>query len=223
MFKIKKLVYLRNSIFIFALTMMFSSSSVIAKDITESTWEQIEAGKNLRVEQNSTNSATQAEKIKTRIQDLKDKIATRQAEKKLQLSEQLRERIRNRFQLMLNRMNAAVIRFNHVLERITTRFEKLNRQGVSTADLEIQANLIKDNLNEAKSLLTTAETEFNNIVLESDTPKDGFYIIKDTIHQFVEAMKNIHTQLRNLVKEMKVSAGQGNPNQPEPEESSIEP
>lgn len=144
--------------------------------------------------------------IRDRIQNLKDDVATRQAERRAALAEHIQDRVTNRFGLMARRMRAALTRLGNIMDRIESRLEKLSNKGVDTAKLEDQLDEARAALADAEAIITTAEAEFSDIVVESDTPREGFAIIKDAMKQFVDQLKQIHTMLKDIVSEMRVSA-----------------
>lgn len=115
-----------------------------------------------------------------------------------------RERIRNFFNRLVKRLEAAIVRLERLITRIESRIAK-----IEAADEDIDTSPITEQVNEAKAKLEGAETELQEVkdvfesLLTSDDPKEDFETVREKIMNIKEDLIEIHRILVHVVGDIK--------------------
>ena len=103
---------------------------------------------------------------------------------------------------MSNRMEAAVTRLQNVTDRLTSRLNKMEEQGINVSDARAELVKAQTKLDEATQNLASIDTEVNAFV-GSATPRENWQNLKntylDTRSAIISAHQNILATI-NLAK-----------------------
>lgn len=147
------------------------------------------------------------EEIQSRIELRREEIATRVAEVRRRLTERRRALIRRFFGQMLLRFKAAIARMRRLANRIESRLDKMQGRGIDVADLRDDLEETRDNIAVAEGLLDGLEERLEE-ALASDDSKAAFEVVRDTIYEVRDSLKEIHHQLVVIITQMKASAAE---------------
>lgn len=154
-----------------------------------------------RIEEQSQMMEERREERQERIVEVRENAsATRaQIQERVQtLKERSRERIENSVSMIADRMDRLVNRLEQIRERIGSRSEKVNERGGDTTDAE-------NALATADTLIKTARAQIAELrtltteVLGSESPRDRFVEIREAAQGIKEAIRSIHSALRDAV------------------------
>lgn len=119
---------------------------------------------------------------------------------------QLEQRVKGRFMglmaLIGARFNAAIDRFERIAVRIDSRVEDLEGEGL---ELDTAATLV----NEARAHIADAQTLIDEVLdalelaLDSDTPREDFAAMRDTLHDAKSALRDARNAFREALSLMK--------------------
>jgi len=152
--------------------------------------------------QNETGQATapgvmERETVREEVQE---KIATVQAF----LGERKQEIVRNRFNLLTRRLEAAINRLSRLISRIESRLAKIEE-----TDENLETETIKADIASAKEKLDQAAIQLENIkttmaeVIESETPNEGFIEVKEIVGEIRENLVGTHQILVKIIADIK--------------------
>lgn len=142
--------------------------------------------------------------LEDRKEELHQRITDRRATVSARLEEARKQRIRNHFALMVRRMNAAIIRLERLIERIEARLAKFEEENPEADTTAIHQDLdtAKGLLDEAKASLDAAQASLED-VLSSQDPKDAFGVIRETISEVKDQLKEVHRILVKVIGNIK--------------------
>ena len=119
---------------------------------------------------------------------------------------QLEQRVKGRFMglmaLIGARFNAAIDRFERIAVRIDSRVEDLEGEGL---ELDEAATLV----NEARAHIADAQTLIDEVLdalelaLDSDTPREDFAAMRDTLHNAKSALRDARNAFPEALSLMK--------------------
>ena len=143
-----------------------------------------------------------------RGQSIREQVQAKNEERKAtiaaRLTEVRRERIRNFFNRLVKRLEAAIIRLERLITRIESRIAK-----IEAADEDIDTSPITEQVNDAKVKLGDAKTELQEVkdvfesLLTSDDPKEVFETVREKIMNIKEDLIEIHRILVHVVGDIK--------------------
>ena len=149
---------------------------------------------------NEAGQATATGIRETVREEVQEKIATAQAF----LSQRKQETVRNRFNLITRRLEAAINRLSRLISRIESRLAKIKQE-----DENIDTTLIKKDLASAKEKLDQASVQLENVktkmneIIASETPKEGFVEVKEMVGEIRESLVGVHQILVKVIGDIK--------------------
>ena len=180
---------------LFAIFVIFNPINVFAQETSDSDTRRIDLQN--RIELRRELSETRREEIKQRILDKRATVSAR-------LQEQQKVRIRNLFNLMVRRLNAAIERLDGLIVRIESRLTKIESENpdYDTTSIHSELDSVKSQLNEAKANLDAAHASLPD-VLSSQDPKQSFTILRETITDVKNQLIEIHRILAKLIGDIR--------------------
>ncbi len=143
-----------------------------------------------------------------RRQLIREQVQTRNEERKAtitaRLTEVRRERIRNFFNHLVRRLEAAIVRLERLITRIESRIAKIEE-----ADEDIDTAPITEQVNDAKTKLGSAKTELQEVkdvfetLLTTDSPKEVFETVREKIMNIKDALIEVHRILVHVIGDIK--------------------
>ena len=140
--------------------------------------------------------------IQTRVELRREKIATRVAEIRRRVAEHRKVLIRRFFKRMLRRFEAATVRLGRIADRIESRLDKMEAREIDVSGLREDLADVRDDLSVAEGLLDGLEAKVEEL-LASDDPKAAFGIVRDTVLETRDMLKDIHKQFVEIIRQMK--------------------
>lgn len=104
---------------------------------------------------------------------------------------------------MTNRFSSALIRFDNIVERIESRLEKLEAEGVDTSSVLFMLEELKTLQAENEALLESLKATYESL-LEADDVSSTKNDAKLIAQELKENMINIHSKLKEIVKAMRL-------------------
>jgi len=113
---------------------------------------------------------------------------------------------------MSNRMDAVVARFEHIIERLHSRIQKLSAVGVNT--IEAEGNLVDAELSlqRATETLASIDTVVANVV-GSQTPREAWQRARGVYQDIRTNVQATHQSLRATVTSLKTAVREHNATQ----------
>ena len=148
-------------------------------------------------------STDQRETIKSKITEIKDRIASQSSELRQRLSDKVRQHVTELLQVMLKRMRHLLDRQASILSRLQSRIEKLQKDGktisTTTSDLLTQAQQ-----SHAKSIeqLATLQSQFTLQILDSETPRTGLALVRQLVQEFKQQFATTHRLIKQVLSEL---------------------
>jgi len=142
------------------------------------------------------------EKRDTKIQDFKEKVATRQSE----LRTKTVNRIKTYFSKILRRLTAAQTRLDKIEDRIASRIDKLKEKGVDTSKAEAALIQAENAGSAAASAIDNAQLEIGAIDAQSATVREAVSAAKTAVKQAKQALVSYHKALVAAIRQLKASA-----------------
>lgn len=133
---------------------------------------------------------------------VKELIPTKKAEIKARLTEKRQQLIRQFFQRMVKRLEAAINRLEKLILRIESRLAKLESQGEDVSKIKTEIADAKTKLDETKTDLGLAKSKLET-VLESDSPKEAFKEVKNLIKGVKTQLIEVHRILVHVIGDIK--------------------
>ena len=129
-----------------------------------------------------------------------EKIATIEA----RLNLRKKEIIKNYFQAMTKRLEAAINRLNKLITRIESRITKIENtnEDIDTKPIKKDVQKAKDKLQVTTDKLNESKIKIDDL-LESNTPKEGFTAVKDIIKEIKQDLIEIHQILVKVIGDIK--------------------
>ena len=132
----------------------------------------------------------------------KEEIQTNRADRKAVLQASAQTRITNLSANLSNRMDAAVNRMQNVIDRLTSRINKLNELGIDTSTALDSLDKAQQEIDQAKTILSTIDDDVANFV-GSEDPRANWQKLKLTFTEIRDSIKASHQSLRATVENLK--------------------
>ena len=130
-------------------------------------------------------------------EEVKDKTLPNVIEKRNQ-------RIRNFYQRLKIRLQAAVKRLQKLTIRISSRLDKLTQQGTDTSALKLKLTETQTKLDSIDDEIKTSDMQMEQLFTSTD-PKTSFSQVKETLTQIKEDLKTVHQELVVIITEIKAT------------------
>ena len=143
-----------------------------------------------------------------RRQLIKEQVQVRNEERKATIAARLteirRERIRNFFNRLVRRFEAAIVRLERLITRIESRIAKIeeNNEDVDTGPITDQVNEAKSKLEEAKTELQEVKDNFEGLLV-SDEPQGRFLKESNNIRNIKKNLVEVHRILVHVIGDIK--------------------
>lgn len=171
--------------------------------LTDKQQERISAINNRLIE-NQTRREDKIQQLEEKKAQVKEKIEVRKASKAAALEQRNQERVRALWGRLNRKYLAAIERLQILVSRIESRLLKF--EG---AYPELDVAGVQSQLEDAKELLAQAEADLaaSNIEVEdvivSNTPKESFDTVKDTVVEIKETLKEVHSILVHVIGDIR--------------------
>ncbi len=172
--------------------------------------ERVEARQDERSELREERQDERSENIEARQELQAERVETRQniqAERKGALEAARQERVMNLSANISNRMDAAILRIENIIERFAERIEKISATGVNV-------DAARNKLNEASRLLEEAKNKISNIdslvynATTSNEPRSEWQKVKATYKEAGTLIRASHAALRETLALLKTALGE---------------
>ncbi|MBI4153393.1 hypothetical protein HY503_00115 [Candidatus Woesebacteria bacterium] len=141
-----------------------------------------------------------------RGQTIRQQIQVRNEERRATMEARLtlirRERLRNFFNRLIRRLEAAIARLERLIARIESRIAKMEGEDIDTAPITKQVNDAKALLADAKEELAKTKDNFEDL-LSSDKPRVVFKQVRENIGNIKKMLKEVHRILVHVVGDIK--------------------
>lgn len=159
-----------------------------------------------RKENVKENVQERKENIKANVQERRENIKENAQERRTAVRENVAERrkaiIRNHFNRMMKRLEAALERGKKLGDRIQSRIEKAKANGKNTAKAQTALDKARAAWQEAKAALEEAKSKLEG-VLSSTDPKAAFKEVHDLVVKARDKIKAVHAALVDAVTALK--------------------
>ena len=147
-----------------------------------------------------TNQSLQEEAREELRENSQEKMATVQA----RLTERKREIVQSHFNRVFRRFTAAINRLNILIDRIESRLLKIEEvdNTLDTEKIKTEIESSKEKLNQAATTLENIKADMEQLI-ESETPKDVFTQVKNSIVQVREILIEVHQTLVKVIGDIK--------------------
>ncbi|MFZ5365703.1 MAG: hypothetical protein ACOZBZ_00235 [Patescibacteria group bacterium] len=129
-------------------------------------------------------------------------LPTKKAEIKARLTEKRQQFIRQFFNQMVKRLEAAIARLEKLISRIESRLAKLESQGEDVSKIKTEVADAKTKLAKAKADLEKAKNKLET-VLASDDPKAAFGEVRTLIKGVKSQLIEVHRILVHVIGDIK--------------------
>lgn len=150
---------------------------------------------------------TKKTELQERVQEHKEERETRQTEYKARLSLSTQLHLGQYIERIVLRMDTALGRLEQIAERIGTRIEKKEADGIDLADAKVELNntyvLIQD-AHELIALIGAVSTD----ALTSETPEEEVHRVRDAVKLAKDAIVSIHNALSETVQLIKIGVAE---------------
>jgi hypothetical protein len=142
--------------------------------------------------------------IEKKKEEIKERIQIKKATQAAKLQNKNKERVRSYFGRIDSRFTATIERLEILISRIESRLA-VYEQGSPDLDL----TEIYTQIETAKALLLDAEADISaasanlEVVLDSEDPKDAFAVIKETVLDAKDKLKEVHSILVHVIGDIK--------------------
>ncbi len=180
------MIHMKRSIFILAVTLfLINPNLVCAEDSTSSPKPFVQ-------------------RVQTAREEIKERSATREAERKERLDNLRKSIVTNFFDNMIKRLQAAEDRLNKILTRIESRVAKIKLENPSKDLTKVDADiaLVKTKLADTQTKINTTKTDFDAMIA-STAPKELFKTVKDDISAIKKDLQDIRRMLSQIIGEIK--------------------
>lgn len=151
----------------------------------------------MRAETRTRLEARQAE-----MEERRAEMEERRSQIQVTLSERVQARIENFANGLFRALDAGVLRLENIAERIDSRIEKLEDDGM---DMSTQAELLLDaevEIEEAEAEIAEARVELE-VMLSSDTPREALEDVRVALSEAKQALREAKQALVETVQSIK--------------------
>jgi len=142
-----------------------------------------------------------------KVEAVKQKVEEKRAEIKEKLNDAAKGRISAYAERVIKRFNAAITRYEEMMQRIETRIIKIEKEkGISLNESKNILEKARGNILVAKDKVAEAAAEIGKIIGDSETPKGLFEKAKQILGEAKTAIFDAHKILVELIKSVKSSA-----------------
>lgn len=158
--------------------------------------------------QTSTPSPTINPRLKPFVQqrkmEIKQRISQMKASRSAQLADMRKEKIRNYWQRLHDRLLALIEREERLVGRMENRIKSIetNNEDIDLPELKTELNKNKELLTKAKADLVAANDSLED-VLNSSNPKEAFKSVRDTVYDIRKAIKDVHVSLARMIGKLR--------------------
>ncbi|MEZ4103954.1 MAG: hypothetical protein R3B60_01575 [Candidatus Paceibacterota bacterium] len=201
------------SIFIFFYFTLISQAEEIStttdtiEDVTKN--EQLETIEITKETSTTTNTSSEGLATTTENQSENQEITPLPKENldettvtKSALDIEKQKRILNLAANVSNRLDAALYRHEKIITRLERRINKLEQTGRNVSEARLELTLIKDNLTEAKSIMSQINLEVYEAVT-SDKPKETWSVPKTSYQATEKIVLENQSKLIKIVNDLK--------------------
>jgi hypothetical protein len=137
-------------------------------------------------------------------EEVREATQKRAATIEARLEARKKEIIRNYFTIMTRRLEAAINRLNLLITRIESRIAKIeaNNPNVDTNSIKKQVAQAKEKLTQTTNQLTEVKNQME-IIIESNTPHEGFLEVKGMIDKIRKNLVEVHQILVKVIGNIK--------------------
>ena len=129
-------------------------------------------------------------------------LQERRQENVEKIKTQVRERMRKFIGVIIERLEAAVLRMEKLIERISSRIEKLKEKGVDTLKAEEYLEAAKTDVGQARTIIEGIPAALEDALL-SEELRGSFEGIRELIQNVKEEVRSAHENIKNAVKTLK--------------------
>ncbi len=143
------------------------------------------------VEERRASSTEKRAELQGRRQENVEKIKT-----------QVRERMQKFIGVIIERLEAAVLRMEKLIERLSSRIVKLKEKGVDTLKAEEYLTAAKTDVEQARTIIEGIPVALEDALL-SEELRGSFEGIRGLIQNVKEEVRSAHENIKNAVKTLK--------------------
>jgi hypothetical protein len=162
----------------------------------------VDADVEMRAETRARLEARQAE-----MEERRAEMEERRSQIQVMLSERVQVRIENFANGLFRALDAGVLRLENIAERIDSRIEKLEDDGM---DMSAQAELLLNaevEIDEAETEIAEARVELE-AMLSSDTPREALENVRTALSEAKQALREARQALIETVQSIKRAMGE---------------
>jgi hypothetical protein len=169
------------------LALFGGAALALAQEETVPPEQQTELGA-LRQAQGSTSRAEAATERQELIEGRREEIKEAVAERRTTLEVRAQERIINLAANTSNRTEAMIMRLQNIIDRLTTRIEKIEALGIDVSEATIQLETAQQSVTEAMAAMALIDPQVTAAVGSED--------IRSTWNEVRKSYVNTHTHLK---------------------------
>jgi|GEM_PF-5461276 len=147
----------------------------------------------------ASSTAAKKEDIREKIDDRKANIASTTQNRKEEIRKHALEQLRHLMKIMAERYQAAIDRLGKLVERISSRMEKLKSAGVDTSAAEAKKTVALSKIADAQTLLNNAKSAFALALATASTSKESVKESRGLLASTTEAIKSAHRAVVDLL------------------------
>lgn len=141
-------------------------------------------------------------KISSKSTEIREKLASRTAEIKARLTENVRFKVKNIYQVVIKRFETAILRLEKLNNRIKVRLQSLkSNKNINTTKIENDIANIETNIGLVKDQVESLSKEIDT-VLESEDPKTMFSSLRENIKEVHGKIIEIFQDIQDLIPEI---------------------
>lgn len=142
------------------------------------------------------------QQLEERREDLRSRIATKQAERKEDRKELVLTRIKRHFERIVQRLTTANERYTKFLERVRSRRDKLESSGKDVKKLDTLISTAQGNQAKAVAAIEKLKTDLSNLD-SAQNPKEAVASLKNDVAQAKRAVQQLHASMKLVVQALK--------------------
>lgn len=142
------------------------------------------------------------QQLEERREDLRSRIATKQAERKEDRKELVLTRIRRHFERIVQRLTTANERYTKFLERVRSRRDKLESSGKDVKKLDTLISTAQGNQVKVVTAIEKLKTNLSNLD-SAQNPKEAVSSLKDDVGLAKRAVQQLHASMKLVVQALK--------------------
>jgi uncharacterized protein (DUF2342 family) len=108
-------------------------------------------------------------------------------------------------------MEAAIERIQNIIDRLGSRFEKLEEMGVETTDAKAGLASAQISVDNASAEIATIDEDVA-AAIGSEDARAAWPVVKEKFSNIRDHLKTAHSELRNSVAAVKEAVKEANPN-----------